>query len=77
MPQNRVNRYRLLAAEAMAVAERMADYPTCKRIMLDLAAAYDELAERFGAVPSKTDHTDPCSGRPNVSSHVDEHHRAR
>ena len=38
MPPNRVNRYRFLAAEALAVAERLADYPTCKRIMLDLAA---------------------------------------
>lgn len=48
MPHNNVDRLRLLAIEAFAVAGKMTD-PTCKRSMLALAAIYDALVERIEA----------------------------
>lgn len=44
MPRSDAERLRMLAAEAFAKAMEIAD-PTCRRMMLDMAATYHWLAE--------------------------------
>jgi hypothetical protein len=63
MLRSGTQRLRMLAVEAMAVASQMAD-ADCRRIMLDLAATYELLAEHAEAhalpsLPVEAEHRMP------------------
>jgi hypothetical protein len=65
----------MLAVEAMAVASRMTD-PDCRRMMLDVAANYELLAERAEtqAVPSLPEEAQQRMPQPSDNA---EHWRER
>ena len=59
MPNNKINRFTLLAVEALAEAGQMTD-PTSKRIMLDVVASYFRLADLFERREALAFNPEPC-----------------
>jgi hypothetical protein len=62
MPRSDAKRLRFLAVEAMAAAAQMSD-PNCRRIMINVAASYERLAQHAEA--SEADSPPPPDPKDN------------